>query len=90
MSSRAIGGNEANIQLAIRTLGDMLLDFTYQEGIHMKVGHFNLKDQQLTSSCFVRYSVVIVHGGTEWITSDRVLREMEWRSTAEETRDLAR
>ena len=43
----------------------------------MKVSHISLKDQKLTSSCSVRYGVVIVHGGADWITSIRVLHEME-------------
>jgi hypothetical protein len=42
------------------------------------------------SSCVVRYGVILVHGGTDWITSIRVIVGMEWGSTAEETRYLAK
>jgi hypothetical protein len=68
----------------------MPLDYTYQEVIHMKVSIFELKDQELMSSCFVRYGVIIVYGGTDWITSIRCLIGMEWGSTTEEVRDIAR
>jgi hypothetical protein len=68
----------------------MPLDYTYQEVIHMKVSHLKLKGQELMSSCVVRYRLVIVYGGTDWITSIGGRVGMEWGSTAEEARDLAR
>lgn len=55
----------------------MPLDYTYQEGIHMKVSHLSLKDLELMNSCFVRYGVFIVYGGADRITSIRVLHEVE-------------
>jgi hypothetical protein len=68
----------------------MPLDYTYQEVIHMKVCHVELKGQELMSSCVVRYSLVIVHGGTDWFTSIRLIFGMEWGRSLEEVRDFAR
>ena len=55
----------------------MLLDYTYREGIRMKVGHISLKDLELNGSCFVCYSLLIIYGGTNRITSIGVLHELE-------------
>jgi hypothetical protein len=68
----------------------MPLDYTYQEVIHSKVSHFELKGQELMGSCVICYSLVVIYGGADWITSIRGLVGMEWGSTAEETRDSAR
>jgi hypothetical protein len=56
----------------------------------MKVSHLIVKEHELMSSCIVRYSLVVVHVGTDWITSIGGLAEMEWGSTAEEVRGFAR
>jgi hypothetical protein len=68
----------------------MLLDYTYQEVIHMKVSHLIVKEHELMSSRFVRYGIVFVHGGTDWVTSARLVVGMEWGSTAEEAGDFSR
>ena len=44
----------------------------------MKVSHIPSIERELTSSCVVRYGLVIVYGGTNWITSVRILVGMEW------------
>jgi len=56
----------------------MPLDYTYQEVIHMKVSHLPSIERELTSSRVVCYCVVIVYGGTDWITSIRLVVGMEW------------
>ena len=53
---------ELTNQLATRTWGDMPLDYTYQEEIHMKVSQLTSNIHDLMSSCFVRYGVVVIHG----------------------------
>jgi hypothetical protein len=77
-------------QRVIHTLGDMPLDYTYQEVIHMKVSHLTLIQHELMSSCIVRYSVVVIHGGADWVASIRLIFGMEWGRSLEEVRDLAR
>jgi hypothetical protein len=51
----------------------------------MKVSHLIVKEHELMSSCIVRYSLVVVHGGTDWITSTRHVVGMEWGRTTDET-----
>jgi hypothetical protein len=68
----------------------MPLDYTYQEVTHMKVSQLTSLIHELMISCFVRYGVVIVHGGTDWITSIRLIFGMEWGRSLEEVRDFAR
>jgi len=69
---------ELTKQLVTRTWGDTPLDYTYREVIHVKVGHLNLIQHELISSCVVRYSLVVIYGGADWITSIRCLFGMEW------------
>jgi hypothetical protein len=55
----------------------MPLDYIYQEVIHMKVSHLIVEEHELMSSCVVRYGIVVIHGGTDWITSIRCFVGME-------------
>jgi hypothetical protein len=68
----------------------MPLDYIYQEVIHMKVSHLTSLIHELMSSCVVRYGIVIIYGGTDWITSIRGFFGLEWGITATETGDFAR
>jgi hypothetical protein len=47
----------------------MPLDYTYQEVIHMKVSQLTSLIHELMISCFVRYNLIVVYGGTDWIAS---------------------
>ena len=44
--SSTIVGMVLTKQLVIRTLGDMPLDYTYQEAIHTKVSHLDLMNEE--------------------------------------------
>jgi len=56
----------------------MPLGSTYQEVIHMKVSKFRQFERELMRSCVVRYGIIIVHGGADWIASIRLIVGVEW------------
>jgi len=40
-------------------------------------------------SCTIRYSDIVIHGGTDWTAPlDRINGELEWGVAAEEARDI--